>query len=402
LLIAMSLLVAGVFVAHPPIVADAVRFVPEVSAKGNPAPPMMPFLFITIACGAVSGFHCLVASGCSSRQISTERDAQYIGYGAMLTEGFLAVLVIVACIAGIGMVGNGQDGHAVWMQYYQQWGGDAGLGAKLTPFVEGSANMIGSLGVSQHLAVTLMGVFVASFAATTLDSATRLQRYLIAELAAPQSKPDDMQCAACGYARDGLDASANCPECNCNGWIRKPGIVGRMRLLIANRYWATLIAVVSALVFALSDGFIFTNLNGPFLGGPGLDYYGHNVFGDLYFKLDFAGAGLGGLTLWPIFGATNQLLAGLALLVVTVWLVKTKRPAWVSAIPMVFMLAMTGYAIVLLGRGFVDSDNYFLLGVSVLMLVLEIWIIIEAGVLVFGKQKEQPPAEAGGCMDDSD
>ncbi len=124
LLIAMGLLVLGVFIAQPPIVADAVRLVPEVSAKGNPAPPMFPFLFITIACGAVSGFHCLVASGCSSRQLKTEADAQYVGYGAMLTEGFLATLVIIACTAGIGMAAKGGDGRAVWMQYYQQWGGD--------------------------------------------------------------------------------------------------------------------------------------------------------------------------------------------------------------------------------------------------------------------------------------
>ena len=63
----------------------------------------MPFLFITIACGAVSGFHCLVSSGTSSKQISTEMDAQYVGYGAMLLEGALAVIVILACCAGVGM-----------------------------------------------------------------------------------------------------------------------------------------------------------------------------------------------------------------------------------------------------------------------------------------------------------
>lgn len=393
LLIAMALLVLGVFVAHPPIVADAVRFAPEPSANGTAAPPMLPFLFITIACGAVSGFHCLVSSGCSSRQLKTEADAQYVGYGAMLTEGFLAVLVIIACVAGIGMVAD--DGHAHWMQYYQQWGGDAGLGDKLKPFVVGSANMMESIGVPQSFSITLMGVFIASFAATTLDSATRLQRYLISELAAPKTRADGTQCAGCGYARDGLAAGDCCPECNSNLWIRKPRLIGRVRQLIANRYGATLIAVVSALAFALSDGFEFTRIQ-VILGGPGRDYWGYNIFGDWFIRNNLAQAGLGGLKLWPIFGATNQLLAGLALLVVTVWLVKSKRPAWVSAIPMAFMLAMTGYAIVLLAQSFHRADNLFLLGVSCVMLVLEIWIVIEAAALVIGmrreNQKEQPPA----------
>jgi carbon starvation protein len=324
LLIAMGLLVMGVLVAQPPIVADAVRLVPEVSANGNPAPPMLPFLFITIACGAVSGFHCLVSSGCSSRQLKTESDAQYVGFGAMLTEGFLATLVIVACIAGIGM--GSDDGKATWLLYYQQWGGDAGLGAKLTPFIQGSANMIGSIGVPEHFAITLMGVFVASFAATTLDSATRLQRYVIAELAV------------------GHESAKS---------------AGPIRTLIANRFGATTVAVVSGFLLAISDA-----------PARGLE-----------------NAGLGGLTLWPIFGATNQLLAALALLVVTVWLVKTKKPAWVSAVPMVFMLGITSYAIVLLAKGFADSSNGLLLGISVLMLVLEIWIFIEAAGLVIGQRQ---------------
>jgi carbon starvation protein len=324
LLIAMGLLVLGVLVAQPPIVADAVRLVPEVSVNGNPAPPMLPFLFITIACGAVSGFHCLVSSGCSSRQLKTEGDAQYVGFGAMLTEGFLATLVIVACIAGIGM--GSEDGKATWLLYYQQWGGDAGLGAKLTPFIQGSANMIGSIGVPEHFAITLMGVFVASFAATTLDSATRLQRYVIAELAV------------------GHESAKS---------------AGPIRTLIANRFGATTVAVVSGFLLAISDA-----------PARGLE-----------------NAGLGGLTLWPIFGATNQLLAALALLVVTVWLVKTKKPAWVSAVPMVFMLGITSYAIVLLAKGFADSSNGLLLGISVLMLVLEIWIVIEAAGLVIGQRQ---------------
>lgn len=357
LLIIMGLLVGGVFVAQPSIVADAVRLTPEASAKGNPAPPMMPFLFITIACGAVSGFHSLVSSGCSSRQLKTEADAQYVGYGAMLTEGFLAVLVIIACVAGIGL--GAADGREAWLGYYQQWGGDEGLGAKLEPFVVGSANMIQAIGVPQYFGITLMGVFVASFAATTLDSATRLQRYIIAELASTRG------------------ASPNETD------LEKKE-VGTIRKLLMNRFGGTLVAVLSALVFALSDGIEFNwiSVQGggspPFPNGSGC----WQQIGSLWYCIDFQSAGLGGLTLWPIFGATNQLLASLALLVITVWLVKSKKPAWVSGVPMLFMLGMTSYAIVLLAKGFSESQNMFLLGVSVLMLILQLWIMIEAVLLI--------------------
>ena len=433
LLIAMGLLVLGVLIAHPPIVADAVRLVPDPSASGTPAPPMFPFLFITIACGAVSGFHCLVSSGCSSRQLKTEADAQYVGYGAMLTEGFLATLVIVACTAGIGMGASG-GGREIWLSYYQQWGGDAGLGAKLTPFIDGSANMIAAIGVPHHLAITLMGVFVASFAATTLDSATRLQRYVIAELVMPKPKPGGTQCAKCNYPRDGLPTDAPCPECSGDQWIGRLGLIGKTRKLVANRYSATLIAVLTASVFALSDGMYeqyYPNVYviGKVSGGQYTPYehYGYRVYrtklvegttrmeiekaaafnrelspeaASIWFdlpplksrlKFDFTNAGLGGLTLWPIFGATNQLLAALALLVITVWLVKSNRPYWVSAIPMLFMLAVTSYSIILLSRGFADSGNTLLMGISILMFILQLWIVIEALILLKSRKKEHAP-----------
>jgi len=400
LLIAMTLLVIGIFIAHPPIVADAVRLTPDPSANGTPAPPMMPFLFITIACGAVSGFHCLVSSGCSSRQLKSESDAQYVGYGAMLTEGFLATLVIIACAAGIGMKSHNNEGHARWLEYYQQWGGDKGLGSKLEPFIQGSAYLIESTGLSLQFAITLMGVFVASFAATTLDSATRLQRYIIAELAGSKEFKGENLCFECGYALDGLPHKSNCPECGSADRKDRPKQLGFIRSVITNRFGATLIAVSTAFAFALSDGFKFTKLapgygtgsGGPW-GGPGIDYFGTNLWGDVYLKIDFANAGLGGLMLWPIFGATNQLLAALALLVLTVWLLKSKRPAWVSAIPMLLMLIITTYAIVLLAQGFSQSNNTLLLGITIIMLILQLWIVIEASILLIIHYKNNSKKE---------
>ena len=87
-------------IASLEIVAPAL----QQDASGSMGIPLMvPFLFVTIACGAISGFHCLVSSGTSSKQLSCERDARFVGYGSMLTEGFLAVLVILACVAGLGL-----------------------------------------------------------------------------------------------------------------------------------------------------------------------------------------------------------------------------------------------------------------------------------------------------------
>jgi len=318
LLIAMGLLLVGLVVARPALVADAINVAPAPAAEGGVVPAFFPFLFVTIACGAISGFHCLVASGCSSRQLRTEADAQYVGYGAMLMEGFLATLVILACTAGIGLgTTGGLTGHEAWLAHYGSWGGSRPLGDKLAPFVVGSANVIERLGLSQSLAIAIMGVFVASFASTTLDSSCRLQRYVISEL---------------GVGGRGFRIPA-----------------------LGNRFVATGVAVATAGVLALSDV--------PSVG--------------------LAHAGRGGLVLWPVFGATNQLLGGLALLVVTVWLVKQRRRAVVTAIPMVFMLAMTGWAIAELIAGFAHSEGKaHLLIVSILMLAMEVWIVIEAGVLM--------------------
>ncbi len=321
LLLAMGLLVVSIMVARPSVAAYAVNAAPVG------APAMLPFLFITIACGAISGFHCLVSSGCSSRQLRTEADAQYVGYGAMLTEGFLAVLVILACVAGFAMAGP--DGRVVgvegWSAYYGEWSGEKGLAFNLRPVVDGSANMMEQLripgtgiAIPHAFAVAMMGVFIASFAATTLDSATRLQRYVVAELG-----------ASCGMN------------------------------LLTNRYVATSLVVVTAGALAMWD-----------VKSRGWD-----------------GGGRGGMVLWPVFGATNQLLGGLALLVVTVWLVKTRRPAWVTAVPMVFMLAMTGWAIVLLIGDFAADDTKIHLAVvSILMLAMEVWIVFEAAILFFRRR----------------
>ena len=220
LIVALVLLIGGLAIAGLTGRADLFAAAPAIAPDIPPdAPPIWPFLFITIACGAISGFHCMVSSGTSSKQVASEKDAQYVGYGAMLLEGGLAVIVILACCAGIGMglfersgtgasyafqpVINSATGQQVrhqeaWRTRYattqtvtnpdgttRTVGGWAGhsLAKKVGAFVDGGGNFLASVGIPLKMAIAIMAVLVASFAATTLDTATRIQRYVIQELA---------------------------------------------------------------------------------------------------------------------------------------------------------------------------------------------------------------------------
>ncbi|MEC7222706.1 MAG: carbon starvation protein A [Verrucomicrobiota bacterium] len=328
-LVMLGLIVAGIFGGQPTtsdartsleIIAPVAR-VGQNSPEG--APWIIPFLFITIACGAISGFHCLVSSGTTSKQISSEKDAQFIGFGSMLTEGFLAVLVILACVAGLGLGTefNGKTlvGQDAYMARYESWGGAKGLGAKIGAFVDGAANFLKSLGLSSEFAIALMGVFVASFAATTLDTACRLQRYVIQELASTM------------------------------GTKKNPF------KFFQNKHAATILAVVLAFSVAATPA-------------PGADWSIQNT-------------GKGGLNLWPLFGATNQLLAGLAFLVILFWMRRRKISLWFIFIPAVFMLLLPGMAMsieLFKDKGWIDKKNYLLVTFGIATLALELWMIIEA------------------------
>lgn len=330
-LVVIGLVVAGIFgfgggggteKQSLEIVAPMMRIGEQAPAG---APWIFPFLFVTIACGAISGFHCLVSSGTSSKQLKCETDAQFVGYGSMLTEGFLAVLVILACVAGIGLgvpemidgkaTGNTLTGEAAYSANYSEWGA-ASKGA-ISAFVSGSGNFIQALGLGAGFATALMGVFVASFAATTMDSACRLQRYVTQELAATL----------------GIKA-------------------------LTNKHVATIFAVILAAVIAA-------------MPPDGMGYTTENM-------------GKGGLVLWPLFGATNQLLGGLAFLVILFWMWRRNLPIWFVAIPAVFMLILP--AIAMISQLFVGDSawltgknpNYLLSAIGIITLVLEAWILVEA------------------------
>jgi len=316
LMVAMVLLVAGVlasaFSGNLHIVAPAVQSHPEG------APSMWPFLFITIACGAISGFHALVASGTSAKQVRKEPDAVAVGYGSMIMEGTLATLVIIAVTAGIGMAYQTKDagiltGAAAWTEHYSSWAASAGLGSKVGAFVVGSANMVSVLGIPKAIALVIMGVFVASFAGTTLDTATRLQRYVVQELA--------------GDFKIGF---------------------------LKGKYAATAFAVITALILAF--------------------YNGAN--------------GKGALTLWPLFGAVNQTLAGLTLIVITVYL-KGKGGAkyLLTLFPAIFMVVMTIWALFINEGNFIGSGNALLLVVNAIVIIIALWIIFEGFAALVKKQE---------------
>ncbi len=317
LAVAMALLIIGVFVAGT--TTDIEIVAPAFNPDPVGAPPVLPFLFITIACGAISGFHSLVSSGTSSKQLDNERDAQAIGYGSMLMEAALATLVIITVAAGIGMAYETADGTiltgtAAWNTHYESWAASTGLGSKINAMVIGSANLIACLGIPKSMAVIIMGVFVASFAGTTLDSATRIQRYIIMELA----------------------TNIKAPALN-------------------RKYPATAFAVITAAVLAFATG----------------------------------ADGKGALTLWPLFGAVNQLLATLALLVLTLYLQRKGGFKYlVAGVPLVFMTFMTMWSVCLNELNFLEQGNWLLTLINGIILLLSVWVVVE-GLLVFFRFRRQ-------------
>jgi len=290
LITGLTLLTLGLIVLHPTMQA------PVINASPPGAPPMIPFLFITIACGAISGFHGLVASGTTSKQIACMTDARPIGYGGMLGEGTLGLLAVLAATAGFATTAD-------WWSHYESWGAASGLSMKLAAFVNGGAAFIASLGIPTATARTFIAVMVIAFAATSLDTGARIQRLVIAELA--------------------------------EAYGVRP---------LTNRYAAGALGIGAALLLAVTQA-----------------------------------GGKGGLILWPLFGTTNQLVAGVTLLVVSIWLRRSGRPFVYTLVPMIFVSAATVTAMLGELRGYFANfgDQWLLASMGSLILLLDIWVIGE-------------------------
>jgi carbon starvation protein len=169
LFIALAVIFAGVLVGWDRIVAPLVNDVPAGS------PSIFPFLFITIACGAISGFHSLVSSGTTSKQLDKETDARYIGYMGAIGEGSLALGAVIAVVAGVAAT------RAEWNALYSDHA--TASGGAVGNFVNGIAAFANNLGIEFQLATVFAAVVVVSFAATTMDTGIRLQRYIVQEIA---------------------------------------------------------------------------------------------------------------------------------------------------------------------------------------------------------------------------
>ncbi len=292
LFLGMGLLLMGAVVGGFTLSAPAFNPAPAG------APPMFPLLFITIACGAVSGFHSLVASGTTVRQLDRQSHALPIGYGGMLTEGLLATLALLAVAAGLG---------AEWQSRYPDWL-TAGKSA-LANFVHGAGTLVSAVGVPLALAKVFVATVAVGFALTTLDTGARLIRYNLQELG--------------------------------RAWRITP---------LVNPTLSTLLAVGLIGFFAL--------LKAP-----------DPVTGELKSV---------GALLWQLFGASNQLLAALSLLVVSLYLRSLGRPTLYTLLPMCLMLVATLTALVIGMQGFAAKGNTLLLGVSAVIFALAVWLVGEA------------------------
>jgi carbon starvation protein len=265
--------ITSIFWTQPRIQQEAfVSFWPPDGTAG----PLWPMLFVTIACGAISGFHSLVSSGTTCKQIDNERHACRIGYGGMLVECLVGTLVLICVTTGLSRAGVGE--------LLKQAG-------PIAVFSEGfgslSSVFLGSFG--KPFAILALNAFIL----TTLDTATRIARYLTSELFG-----------------------------------------------IRNKYAAGAIVVISSGALALTGQWN---------------------------------------RLWPAFGAANQLIAGLALLVVSCWLMNRRRSWWFTLIPSLLMLVTTGAAFVyqLMGTLQRQEPDYFLALVTVVLLVVAVMVFTD-------------------------
>ncbi|MDX8366939.1 carbon starvation protein A [Cytobacillus sp. IB215665] len=261
-----------------------------------------PLLFITIACGAISGFHGLVSSGTTSKQLDKETDARFVGYLGAIGEGSLALIAIIAVVTFFATPGE-------FLTAYSSF--DNASSGGLSAFIGGAAQLATGLFIPEEIAKTIVTVIVVSFAATSLDTSVRLMRYIISEL---------------GY------------EYKINP--------------LTKTHVATSVAVITSAALILLP-------KGP------------NGFGS------------GGYLLWPLFGTSNQLLAGISLLLISIWLKKQGRNYIVTLAPMLFIIIMTLWAmiqqVVFQWSGYGETDaNLLLFILGGVILVFAFWILLIA------------------------
>ncbi len=296
--------VVGGLAGNLTIAAPAVSTANLFTFNGT-TPPLLPVLFITIACGACSGFHSIVASGTTSKQLDKETDARPVAYGGMLLESFLACLSLATVMILAKPTGRPDityaDGIAAFMN-------------------QATFGLI-SIDMARQFGLLCFATFVFD----TLDACTRLARYVLMEL---------------------------------TGWTGKAGMIGATLLTLA------LPAVVVSLPPAL-------------VGGQEIPIW---------------------RAFWNLFGISNQLLAALALLGVTVWLHQKGKSLWFTLGPTIFMLIVTMWSLMITGQihlgrlraGNVAALHHIEFLVAVALFVMSVWIVVEAILLARGRSR--PPS----------
>ncbi len=280
--------VIGVFVAAPHFSMPA--FTGWSTTKpGGGIGHLFPVLYVTVACGACSGFHSLVASGTTSKQLNNEKHIRTIGYGAMLVEGILA-LVALTTVAVLS-----KDVYISKLASV----------SPITLFATGLSSFTAKLGISQSIGLTFAALAISAFMLTTLDTATRLARFTWQELFLPSSKNKTSE--------------------------KKYGVLSHPLL-------ATTTSV--------------------FLAG----------------YMAFSGEAM---EIWPVFGASNQMLAALTLLVVTLMLVRRKTNFWIALIPMLFMGIITIWALFNLVK-INYNKNIVLLVATIFLLIMALTLAVKA------------------------
>jgi len=281
--------VLGLLIARPAMVAPAFTTF-KVGSQW-----LFPMLFVTVACGAISGFHSLVGSGTTSKQLDKESDAKLVGYGGMLIEGVLATIAIITA-AYIGA---------------DKFAELSANGGPTNVFSDGIGNFMTSFGIPFGIGKAFVALAVSAFALTSLDTGTRLGRFIFQEFFEDVTKEK-----------------------------QNP---------LANRYVSTLLTVV--------------------LGGW---------------------LALGSWSrIWPVFGSANQLLAGLALLSIAVWLKKSGKNYSMFTIPMTFMVIVTVLALIQLIQINLAAANYILVVFPVLLLILAVILAVQA-YKILGSKTEAP------------
>ncbi|MFB4169536.1 carbon starvation protein A [Virgibacillus sp. JSM 102003] len=303
LIVGLAILYLGLLFSNPEITAPLTHTNTDVS--------WFPLLFITIACGAISGFHGLVSSGTSSKQLNNETDARFVGYLGAVGEGALALISIIAVVTFFSSTDE-------FLATYSSF--TAAGGAGLNVFVQGAGQLATGLMIPPDVAATIVSVIVVSFAATTLDTSVRLMRYIIAELGVEYKMP-----------------------------------------ALTKTHVATSVAVVSSAALVLLP-------EGP------------------------KGFGSGGYLLWPLFGTSNQLLAGISLLLISIWLKRQGRNYMITFLPMVFLMFMTLWAMfqqVVFQWSWWGSESSTLLFVfGAIIFVFAVWIILTAFTALTGKMDQ--------------